>query len=241
MSKNTNITQELHWRALHERFFIGTRLTEVLARDEAGNILFKGDQPVVRRERQSVNELEEAIADGTLDRMLADCAAELHDGDIAVALKAWRRVLSSTQTNLKKRSQVGPTDWVRFELLWQFTTDKLAAASKDAVGGGLPQWAFGPEQIDRVNDPAVLQKIINSIADVCSTKANSPRYAEQLGSNYREVANANRAYARKRMKALNSAKGQIDPALLSKLQKGSAKLSSAETAALLKLLGIDNS
>lgn len=237
MSKVTKVIEELKWQSLKERFFIGSRIVEELVRDTNGNIVIKDGQPITRKVSKFTNELQDAIEAGIMDELLQECADKLHNGDLRAALNAFKRNLSSTKTNMNKRDTVSRADEIRLATLLEYTSKK--STPKDALGNGIPQWAYGPEQIDQIDDPDQLQKVINSISDVCSSKAYGDRYVTHLGANYREVAKANRAYARKRMKALAAAKNAISPELVAKLQKGSVRLSAADAAALLKLLGIE--
>lgn len=236
MVRNTRITEELSWSNLKERFFIGTRVSEELKRDSEGKIILKNGEPIIIRVTKIVNELQEAIDNGTLDRMIAECAEKYHNGDVQAVLVALSRNLDSQRCNMKKRAYAPnkEADELRLETLSKFIS---ARRTSSRPSGQLPQWAYGPEEIDQIDDVTQLQKVINSINDVCCDKPGG-NYASRLGPNYVEVAKANREYARKRKALLEAKEKEIPEELLAKLAKGSGRvtLSAEQAAQLLKFL-----
>ena len=235
MARNVRITEELSWNSLKDQFYIGNRTVEELKKDAKGKVVLHEGSPIVVKTTRSINELQDAIDDGTLDEMVKKSADKFHNGNVDAVYAAMARNVSSTRCNLAKRSYAPnrEIDIVRLDTLAKFIADRRGLRSPSTV----PQWAYGPEEIDEIDDPAVLQKVINSISDVCSDKAFG-KYSERLGENYVEVAKANRKYARERKAKLEAKANQVDPDIIDKLVKGGKVTLTAEQAATLaKLLG----
>ena len=237
MARITKITEDLNWQALKDNYFIGTRVVEELKRDSSGKIVMKNGEPVVQRIGRMVNELQQAIDDGTLDRLVLECAKEYHDGNIQPVLVAIARNLDSKRCNLKKATYAPnkAIDEVRLETLTKFVASRRTS-SRAKTSGGLPQWAYGKAEINKLETPEAIQKVINSLSDVCCDKPGG-NYALRLGENYVEIAKANREYARKRKAQLEAAANSVDDALLAKLAKGSkVTLTPEQAAQLVKIL-----
>lgn len=236
MARITRITEQLKWSSLKEVFFIGTRVSEELARDKNGKIIMVDGEPKTRKVGKFINELQDAIEDGTLDKMVQEAADQYHGGDIQAVLYAVTRNLDSQKSNMKKR-EYAPNrkiDEIRLATLYDFVNARREAKTRSS--GDLPQWAYGPKEIDEITDVARLQKVINSINDACCDKAHGT-YAVHLGPDYVEVAKANREYARKRKAELEAKENAVDPEILAKLAKGSkVTLSAAQAAQIAKLL-----
>ena len=234
MARITKITENLSWQNLKDAYFIGTRVSEELKRDANGKVIMKNGEPIVAKVGRTVNELQEAINDGTLDKLVTECAEKYHGGNVQSVLAALARNLDSQRCNMKKRSYAPnkAVDELRLETLATFVSERREVTRSS---GSLPQWAFGPEEIDKIDDVKKLQNVINSINDACCDKAGGS-YAKHLGENYVEVAKANREYARKRKAALEAKENEVDPELLAKLAKGKVTLTPEQAAQLVKLL-----
>lgn len=227
MASNSRITENLTWTSLKDKYFIGTA-------NVAG-------------EKVLVDNLRDAIADGSLRALFEDCANTMHDGDLQVVVEAMKRNLSSQACNMNKRMRVGysspdtiTTDKIRLAELNAFvdTLAKEHHAGSKAVTSDKPQWAYGIEEIDQINDPDVLKKVINSIADPCSDSKNSAPYIARFGENYREVVIANRDYARARLDSLKNQKPAtpVSQSILDKVANGKKTFTAAEIAELAEIL-----
>lgn len=237
MTRTTKITEQLNWSTYKENYFIGTRPFEELERDADGNIKLVNGHPKAVKVLRFVNELQEAIDAGVFDKLIQECADQLHDGDVQSVLRAVTRNLDSQRHNIKNRQQPfnRKTEEIRLETMVKFVSSRSKARNR--ASEGLPQWAYGQAEIDAIDDVAKLQKVINSISDVCCDKAHGG-YDKYLGDNYVETAKANREYARKRKADLEAKASAVDPDILGKLAKGSKVTLTADQAAqLLKLLG----
>ncbi len=241
MTRTTRLTEQLTWNYLKEVYFIGNITSEELARDAEGNIILTNNQPKVVHTTKMVNRLQEAIDAGEIDKLVVECAKMYHDGNTDAVYYAMARTLDSMRHNLKDRAYA-PTlkiDTIRLETLTTYVRTKRKTAVK--ASGSIPQWAFGPAEIDAIDDPARLQKVINSINDVVSDAKINKSYAERLGEDYKEVAKRNREHARKRKELLQKKETAVDPDLLAKLATGKNVSLTAEQAALIaKLLGTNS-
>lgn len=235
MARMARITEELMWSSYKARFFIGERASEELKRDEDGHILLVDGHPVAVHVTKFVNDLQKAIDDGIVDKMVKKCADTMHGGDVQAVYYHMTRNLDSQRHTLKTTgySVTPEADKIRLETMVNYINSKREA--KIRLEGTKPQWAYGPEDIDQITDVAKLQKVINSINDVACGKGHS-NYAARLGVDFLQVAKANREYARKRKAILEAKAEEIDPNLLAKLMKGKASISAAEAEALLTLL-----
>lgn len=232
------LTTRLHWTSLKEEFFIGMRAVEELQRDAAGKLVLVNGEPVTIKTSRLVNELQSAIDAGTIDQLVEECATTMHAGNVQAVLAAWAKTLDSMKCNMAKKaySPTATTDKVRLETLQKYIASKRTS-TRAVSNTGLPQWAYGPTEIDQIDDPAKLQKIINSINDVCSGKANSS-HVRFLGENYVAAAKVNRAYAQARKAKLEADAAKPDQSLLDALAsvKGKHVRLTAEQAAMLTKL-----
>jgi len=235
MQHFTRITEQLNWNQLRENYFIGSRVVEALARDAKGKIILTNGEPKVIKSSVFVNELQEAVDDGRLDALVAEAATLYHGGNTKIVIDAIVRNLDSQRSNMKKR-EYAPNkkiDEIRLETLTKFVNARRT--TKSHASGTLPQWAYGPAEIDAIEDPNKLQNVINSINDACCNKSHMT-YSTHLGENYVEVAKANRAYAQKRKAELVAKVSTVGPEILAKLAKGSkVTLTQEEAAQLMKL------
>lgn len=237
MNRTTRTTEQLSWASYKETYFIGQRMVEDLERDSAGNVVLVDGQPKVTKVTKFINELQDAIDDGTFDALVKECADVYHGGNVQAVYTAMARNLDSQRHNMKERTYAPnrKIDEIRLDTMTAFINDRREA--KTRAKGSVPQWAYGPAEIDTIDDVDALQKVINSINDVCCDKAHGG-YEKRLGDNYVEVAKVNREYARKRKSELEAKKNAIDPAIIDKLSKGSKVTLTADQAAqLMKLLG----
>lgn len=231
-----HIAMELTWKSLRDMYFIGTVVTEELKRTSDGKVIMENGQPVTHKVGKMVNKLQEAIDDGTLDALVKKSAEMYSNGDVAAVIASMVRNLDSERQTLKNRPTVPSvdTEMIRFTTLEKFVAARRTSKPRDA--SNLPQWAYGPAEIDKIDDPAKLQKIINSINDVCCDKSHVD-YGKKLGADYVNVAKANRLYAQKRKQALESKVNQLPEDLIAKITSGKkVTLNEKQAAALAELL-----
>ena len=196
----------------------------------------------------TLEKLQEAIADGTLDAMIKNCADTLHGGDTRVVINAMRKNLSSQQTNMKKATYVpaeNKDDWKRYELLWEYT-GKLAESIRPVVSG-LPEstkakarWMLTKEEMNAI-DKYDFKTLDSIYQNMMSKKAKKPEdivkvmTMEDFLDRLKHIS-ALRSYAKAAM-AKNNAKAQLSESLLNKLNKGGkTTLSAEEVEELLKLI-----
>jgi len=146
--KKVRITEELTWSSLKDRFVIGNFTHEGVS--------------------LAINQLKDAIDNGTLLAMVVNCADKMHDGNVTEVVEAIKRNLSSNATNFKKK-EYNPTadqDNLRLSLLWNFF-DGLSIKEKK-VTEGLPEtlkekalWALTTEEIEGLDKSNY--KILDSV------------------------------------------------------------------------------
>ncbi len=238
MTRTTKLTESLHWSSLKENFPIGMRSSEVLQRDKNDKIILVDGNPVVVKINKFANELQTAIDDGRIDALVAEAAKLYHAGDTQGVINALAKDVSSKRCHLKDMydGSARHIDEIMLDTLDKYIQSRRTSATRTT--DGLPQWAYGKTELDAIDDPAKLQKIINSINDVCCGKAGGS-YIKYLGEDYLTVAKANREYARKRRAILLAKKDEVvvDPEILAKLSKtGKVTLTAEQAAAVMKLL-----
>lgn len=230
MSKR-NITEAMGFAALANKYFIGK--------------VTIGGVPT------DVNQLQDAIEDGSIDALVVEAAAELHDGDLYRAYAEWSRVLSSTQTNLKKATsrQNIQRDWLQYNMLRDYVTKRMSEL-KDSTkskrsGSGLQNkksfWTWSIEEIEAI--PLDDLKTAKSVYDAVADKKS--KYPEQVLARYGDMgvylaifdaASAKYSACKKYAKE-QASKVEVADSTLSKLSKGTkVTLSQAEAAELLELL-----
>jgi len=218
------LTKELYWESLKQEFIM------VYA--------YHDDKQVY------IDNLTPAIETGIMDKLVEDCADLLHEGNLHTAYKALDANLRSKKCNMKKAPELPSKqhDKRRLSIMQEYVAKKLTETAPTAKATRLndkPQWAYGPEEIDKIGDIQQLQKVINSINDAVSKVG--AQYEARLGEDYQEIARANRTYARKRMEKLKKAVPTNADELLAKIQKGGkVVLSANEAAALAKFLEANN-
>lgn len=226
--RTVKMSENLHWQNLSNKFFIG-------------EVKVKGK--IVK-----VNELQEAIEDGTLLAMIKEAADAFYEGDVSAVLLRLKKNLSNWKCVAKMPTTI---DKIRFQLLWDYCESLLPeykrvsgkARPHDASAIYVnnvrkPQWAYNAEDLAKIDDVDRVVAIIHSIADVCAGKGNPERNRQWLGEDYliKAVENREAAYKR-RDELLNKQKAtEIKQALADKLAAfGSDKVFTAEELmALLK-------
>jgi len=218
------LTTELYWESLKQEFIMGYAYHD--------------------NKQVYIDNLTPAIKEGILDRLVEECADLLHDGCLRSAYKALDANLRSKKCNMKKAPELPSKqhDKKRLDIMQAYVAGKLAElapVSRTTRLNDKPQWAYGPDEIDKIDDIQQLQKVINSINDAVSKVG--AQYEARLGEDYQEIARENRTYARKRMEKLKKAVPTNADELLAKIQGGKrVVLSAAEAAALAKFLEVNN-
>lgn len=195
-----------------------------------------------------VNQLQDAIEDGTIDAMVVEAANTLHDGDLYRAYAEWSRVLSSTQTNLRKattRTNI-TRDWTQYNLLREYVTKRMAELKGSnrtgvARANKKPFWAWTIEEIEAI--PLDDLKTAKSVYDnMASKKAKYPEKIEDMGEYLRifDVASAKLSACKKYAKQAKQAPAievNLGDSTMTKLSKGGkVTLSGAEAAELMELI-----
>ena len=210
------ITTDLTWEVLRGAYRIGT------VKIDGKNI--------------EVNELKEAIEDGTLDAKIQKCADELHDGDTYSALLSFSRNLSSKNTNMKKQvySATTKVDQTMYELLREYTTKKMSelkGASRS--GNSKAYWQYTMEEIEAADT----YQLVKSIYDcMCSVKSKYPEVTASV-PDFEERKAAVSKKKSEMLKAMKNPTTNISDTLMNKLTGGKkAVLSKEEAATLANLL-----
>ena len=232
MSKtNTRLTEAMSWRALKERYFIG----EMRINDKV----------------EKINQLADAINNGEIDKMAAECAEQLHGGDLYSVYTAWSKNLSSMQTNMKKKPYLSnaTAEWTRYNTLRDYVSKKMSELKGSGrSGNSKAYWQWTVEEINAI--PVSDLRTIKSVYDNMASKrskypelvASDPTFAERSKAASVKYSAAKK-YAAEQQAAEQEVKidkavlQKIDKSLLAKLSKGSnASLSKAEAAVLAEIL-----
>lgn len=218
--RTAKITEGLTLQALKETFYVG-RIT-------------------VDQKEIFVNHLADAIADGTLDAMVADAADKMHDGETIEVLRALARNLSSFKTNLNKRDFVPNKDieTLRYETLHSFVSERMSLASAKAVNAAgvstsESYWKWTMEQIQQVS-PTDLKLCSSVYNNMHSAKSKYPDKVELDATFDARLAVAAAKFSA--AKKLAKTKEHVSPDLINKLAQGKTNLSKAEALALLEVL-----
>lgn len=205
---NERITKELSWKELKETFKIGT-------------VRYNG-------KLVQVNELEEAIQAGEVRDMLQKCADELHAGDFASAVKAFRRTLQSQGSNMRNdKIAHTTTDLARYELLDSYTKQFVASANTTIVGKA--KWQYTVEDIEALRgNHEELRKLYNSMMD---KKSKQPEDILNVTTMEEYMTRVDMV----RNMRNEASQPSVSTDLLDKL-KANKKLSAEEAAELVKLL-----
>jgi len=225
---STRTTKGLDWKVLLQQF------KEFQTTEETAKKFCKDTEQLKKYDSKS------AIVK-YITEQVQECADTLYSGDTTEVIRALRRNVQDKTCRMKDAAYL-PDIKVR-QALANIILDNfvLAAQSTTVVAtANKPQWAFGPEEIDQINNLDDLIKVIHSISDVCSDKKANPKYSQILGENYVEVAKANREYANKRKSILAEQKVERTVDVAAKLQEllasGKKSYSSKELAAILETL-----
>lgn len=157
-----------------------------------------------------IDHLQLAAEDGRLLKIVEDNATALHDSNVVSSCNSMINNISSILNKRKLVADENRSDAWKHELeriIWlreQLNVYKQSASGKLAdrpIKTERPQWAYGPAELDLINDPEQLRKTINSISDACSEQklSNFKDVAKWLGSDPIEQAKFNREYAQKRL------------------------------------------
>ena len=203
-------TDQLSWQNIRTNFFIGKA---------------KVDNKIV-----NVNALQDAIQDGTFDKMVKAAADELHNGDTHAVYAQMSRNLSSWLTNSKKSDGVQKSDRIRYDLLRAYVDDSM---KKIRVAGGNADksyWQWSLEEINAITDYKTAKSVYDNIASYKQKKLDATLQADL----YEEYTVRQKA-ARVKMKELKPVTDPTTAKLMEKLESGEA-LTQDEAAAVLKLL-----
>lgn len=206
------VITELTWEALRNNYRIGT------VKIGGKNI--------------EVNELNEAIEDGTLDATMQKCADELHEGDLYSALLAFSRNLSSKATNMKKSTYSTTTkvDKIMYELLRDYTDKKMAEVKGSARSGNSKSyWQYTKEEIEAADSLQLITSIYNLMA---SMKSKYPELVAKVPDFEERKALVSKKKS-EMLKALKNPANTVGDTLMTKLAGGKKTTLSAEEAATL--------
>lgn len=216
MSTN-KITENLSWNNLKSNYHIGTIM--------------------VNGEPMQVNQLQNAIEDGSMLKLIQDCADQMYNGDIVPVLKVMKHNLSSALCNTKKRPDT-PTkfkDLTRIELMSSFLdglVGKATVATRQNKAGKA-YWTWSLEEIMAVplSDMRTLQSIRDNMA---SAKTKYPERIEDMDDfMVRYKAASQRFSEAKKASKQSTDNGELDK-LIMRLESG--RLSKADKAAITQVL-----
>lgn len=216
MSTN-KITENLSWNAIKSNYHIGT--------------IMVNNEPV------QVNQLQNAIEDGSMLKLIQDCADQMYNGDIVPVLKVMKHNLSSALCNTKKRPDT-PTkfkDLTRIELMTSFLdglVGKATVATRQNKAGKA-YWTWSLEEIMAVplSDMRTLQSIRDNMA---SAKTKYPERIEDMDDfMVRYKAASQRFSEAKKANKQSADNGELDK-LIKQLESG--RLTKADKAAIAQVL-----
>lgn len=216
MSTN-KITENLSWNAIKANYHIGT--------------IMVNNEPV------QVNQLQNAIEDGSMLKLIQDCADQMYKGDIVPVLKVMKHNLSSALCNTKKRPDT-PTkfkDLTRIELMSSFLdglVGKATVATRQNKAGKA-YWTWTMEEIMAVplSDVRTLQSIRDNMA---SAKTKYPERIEDMDDFMARYKAASQRFSEAKKANKQSAdNGELDK-LIKQLESG--RLTKADKAAIAQVL-----
>lgn len=162
-TNNTKITEGLTWSFIKANYFVGEAMIN-------GNAV-------------KVDELQNAIDDGTLLAEIKACAETMYNGDIVPVCKVMKHNLASARTNTKGRPDT-PTkvkDLAKIEKLWAYCSSLVesAGATRANNKSGKSYWTWSTEEIEAVplSDVRTLKSIRDNMASV---KAKYPEKIEDM-------------------------------------------------------------
>ena len=206
------LTDQLSWNSIRTNFPIGT--------------------VVVNKKPVKINALQDAINDGTFDKLVQQAADELHNGDLHAVYAQLSRNLSSWLTNSKDVAyRPGmASEKLRYETLREYVDAGLKKVKVATGGNDKAYWQWSIDEIDAITEYKTAKSVYDNIASYKQKRLDPDEQADL----YAEATTRQKA-ARQKMKEL---KPRTDPdtvALMEKLEAGKA-LTQDEAAMLLKLL-----
>ena len=220
-SKVTKITEALSWQGLKDAFYIG-------------NLTITKDG---KHFEAFIDKLTEAVENGTLNTLVAECADAYHDGDTYEVYKALSKNLSSQLCNMAKKSFIPHRDIEekRYTILHGYVQSKMKDHKATATGNAKSYWQWTMEEIEALS-PATDARTIKSIYDLMmSVKSKYPENAAgdtTFTARLKKISEMH-SQAKKLAKAPAPV---IDASLMEKLSKGAAKLTAEESAKLAEIL-----
>jgi len=190
------ITKELEWKELSTKFTIG-------------NVSYKGKS-------LKVNELEDAIKDGTLAKMVQEAADKLHGGDTHAVYTQLGRNLSSWLCNSKKADYKpnAANDQIRYNLLKDFVDEGMKNAKVATGGSSKAYWQFSLKEINSITEFRVAKSVYDCIASYKQKYVDKDTQKEV----YDELTDRQKA-ARVMMNSLKPAEPAVDQAVVDKLKE----------------------
>lgn len=209
--KKERITTELKWAALKNEYHIG--------------------KVKIGKKVHDVNELKDAIENGEMLAKLQACADELHDGDLIVAVKAYRRTLQSQGSNMRNNKiAYMPTDMIRYELLDAYTDTLVPSKTTVASIGDKARHNYSVEDIKSLAGNVVeLQNMYNSFSTYRSRYLAKIEDINEFDARF-DLIKELKAEAKRAIPAANAA-------YIKRLQDGMGRdLNDDEIAELVELL-----
>lgn len=199
---------------------------------------------------ETLEELEAAVANGTIMKMIENCAEQLHGGDVKPAVLALRRNLSTKASNyhkaLRQDGYISPEnrdDAKRYQILWDFTStlvDDIKTVTEMPEGiKATARWCLSREDIAAL--PRDYKTVDSIYQNMASKKAKKPEQIEESIGMTEFLERFKMVSAlRSELKAGESAKAKADKdemskAILDKLNN-SGRLSKKDIEALKELL-----
>lgn len=214
---NTKITENLSWNAIKNNYHIGA-------------VMING-------EAVQVNELQDAIDNGSIKQLMDECAEQLYAGDLLSVCRVLKHNLASARTNTSKRpnSPTKAKDLTRIELMWNYVDSIMSATavSSRQNKSGKSYWTWTMEEIMAVpmSDVRTLQSIRDNMA---SAKAKYPERIEDMDDfMLRYKAASQRLSEAKAAKKQGHNNDELDK-LIKQLEGG--RLSKADKAAIAQVL-----
>lgn len=221
MAKITKITEALSWQGLKDTFYVGNLS------------IMKDGKPF----ETFIDKLSEAVADGTLDKLVAECAEMYHEGDTYEVFKALSKNLSSQLCNMAKKSFIPHRDIEekRYVILHGYVQSKMKEHKATATGNAKSYWQWSMEEIEAL-EPATDARTIKSIYDtMMSVKSKYPENAAKDTTFAARLEKISKMHSQAK-KLAKAPAPVIDASLLEKLSKGAAKLTAEESAKLTEIL-----
>ena len=251
--KQTFKTTQLSCKTERNMYMSKTILIEAL-----GIKNLKVNYPIYRKGTEVINTLQDAVNDGTLDKMLQESADKNCNGDKIVAVKAMKACLASYKTNTKNSIAAGRSidkhiEDIRIETLSNFLNQYTTPASKNTkyakVENGKAKYDVTKEEIDELvagkttkQELQELHKVLDSIYQCISSKitkdlqhasaAEPEKQAMYMRlSDVRDYITQTKANVRKQLDAASDTAAEVSGTISKKL---TSKLLSGKSASLSK-------